>query len=140
MRRAIDGAVAAERTPDHGRSGWGITNFFNDTATTEIYTLSLHVALPIWLAVHRDEIIGGQHGLTIGFTQGTLPHDDDARFLGGGRVVQQLGQCRAVGAGVGVIEGQIDSLPAGADAIAVLGVVFLVLLVLEVTGVINIFK
>jgi hypothetical protein len=38
------------------------------------------------------------------------------------------------------LAGQIDSLPAGADAIAVLGVVFLVLLVLEVTGVINIFK
>src|SRR5258708_15015452 len=26
--------------------------FFNDTATTEIYTLSLHDALPIWL-LHR---------------------------------------------------------------------------------------
>src|SRR3712207_9069585 len=25
--------------------------FFNDTATTEIYTLSLHDALPIWLYV-----------------------------------------------------------------------------------------
>ena len=24
--------------------------FFNDTATTEIYTLSLHDALPIWVA------------------------------------------------------------------------------------------
>src|SRR3712207_7636279 len=29
--------------------------FFNDTATTEIYTLSLHDALPIWTA--------GAHGL-----------------------------------------------------------------------------
>src|SRR5688572_32177692 len=28
--------------------------FFNDTATTEIYTLSLHDALPICLAPHRD--------------------------------------------------------------------------------------
>jgi len=28
--------------------------FFNDTATTEIYTLSLHDALPIWLAGDRD--------------------------------------------------------------------------------------
>src|SRR6202012_6276774 len=27
--------------------------FFNDTATTEIYTLSLHDALPIWLC-HAD--------------------------------------------------------------------------------------
>src|SRR3712207_7988454 len=26
--------------------------FFNDTATTEIYTLSLHDALPIWQALH----------------------------------------------------------------------------------------
>src|SRR2546423_14892664 len=31
--------------------------FFNDTATTEIYTLSLHDALPIW--VHAD---GQRHG------------------------------------------------------------------------------
>jgi len=27
--------------------------FFNDTATTEIYTLSLHDALPIWVKI-RD--------------------------------------------------------------------------------------
>src|SRR2546422_3800815 len=26
--------------------------FFNDTATTEIYTLSLHDALPIYMAIH----------------------------------------------------------------------------------------
>src|SRR5947207_8162067 len=28
--------------------------FFNDTATTEIYTLSLHDALPIWCARQRQ--------------------------------------------------------------------------------------
>src|SRR2546427_3071106 len=28
--------------------------FFNDTATTEIYTLSLHDALPIWCVLARD--------------------------------------------------------------------------------------
>src|SRR5256885_16932795 len=28
--------------------------FFNDTATTEIYTLSLHDALPIWAASSRE--------------------------------------------------------------------------------------
>src|SRR5260370_25987091 len=28
--------------------------FFNDTATTEIYTLSLHDALPIWLRRNRS--------------------------------------------------------------------------------------
>src|SRR2546430_13499204 len=30
--------------------------FFNDTATTEIYTLSLHDALPIWAARRRERL------------------------------------------------------------------------------------
>src|SRR3712207_9423867 len=34
--------------------------FFNDTATTEIYTLSLHDALPILLDKVKKEIITGQ--------------------------------------------------------------------------------
>src|SRR3989475_9238300 len=34
----------------HGRRGLFSFFFFNDTATTEIYTLSLHDALPIYLA------------------------------------------------------------------------------------------
>src|ERR1041385_6347068 len=29
--------------------------FFNDTATTEIYTLSLHDALPIYLSLHLSD-------------------------------------------------------------------------------------
>src|SRR6185503_18831240 len=33
--------------------------FFNDTATTEIYTLSLHDALPIFSVTHQDN---GVHG------------------------------------------------------------------------------
>src|SRR5258707_13063830 len=32
--------------------------FFNDTATTEIYTLSLHDALPIWRTARR--LLGGE--------------------------------------------------------------------------------
>src|SRR2546430_4407695 len=32
--------------------------FFNDTATTEIYTLSLHDALPIYLARGAEEALG----------------------------------------------------------------------------------
>ena len=35
---------------------------------------------------------------------------------------------------------QLDEAPAGGDALAVIGIVFLVLLILEVTGVIDIFK
>ena len=32
-------------------------SFFNDTATTESYTLSLHDALPIWLYRSKDDIL-----------------------------------------------------------------------------------
>jgi uncharacterized membrane protein (Fun14 family) len=34
----------------------------------------------------------------------------------------------------------LDEAPAGGDALAVIGIVFLVLLILELTGVIDIFK
>ncbi len=33
--------------------------FFNDTATTEIYTLSLHDALPILRVEYKDEVTAG---------------------------------------------------------------------------------
>src|SRR5258708_17488855 len=33
--------------------------FFNDTATTEIYTLSLHDALPIWVESREQGSAGG---------------------------------------------------------------------------------
>src|SRR3712207_7220152 len=36
--------------------------FFNDTATTEIYTLSLHDALPIWRAAGRARSAVQDHG------------------------------------------------------------------------------
>src|SRR3712207_6755209 len=34
--------------------------FFNDTATTEIYTLSLHDALPIFITIGRGATIGSK--------------------------------------------------------------------------------
>src|SRR3712207_8337968 len=42
--------------------------FFNDTATTEIYTLSLHDALPISITTSRHAVFaaGQQHGLSPG--------------------------------------------------------------------------
>src|SRR5215510_7516424 len=61
--------------------------FFNDTATTEIYTLSLHDALPIsfgdvltkqhhgWIAPHLL-----RERLTDGFTKGELPNRGSGRL------------------------------------------------------------
>ena len=42
-----------------GGGGGGVVFFFNDTATTEIYTLSLHDALPILMDVPAIKGIGG---------------------------------------------------------------------------------
>ena len=44
-----------------GGGGWGggggvVFFFFNDTATTEIYTLSLHDALPIWVPLANNVV------------------------------------------------------------------------------------
>lgn len=38
------------------------------------------------------------------------------------------------------IEGELDALPAGGNVVAVIGVLFIVLLILELVGVIDIFK
>ena len=38
--------------------------FFNDTATTEIYTLSLHAALPIWATLHHGAWASHCRGLS----------------------------------------------------------------------------
>lgn len=38
------------------------------------------------------------------------------------------------------LAGRIDQMPAGGDLLAVIGIVFIVLLILELTGVIDIFK
>src|SRR3954465_1843968 len=47
-------AYCCARGPRYRLSGGRLLFFFNDTATTEIYTLSLHDALPIWVRVLDD--------------------------------------------------------------------------------------
>src|SRR2546427_3334772 len=50
--------------------------FFNDTATTEIYTLSLHDALPIFRIVRRDVIamlIEGHRAIVLAHVDFKLP-------------------------------------------------------------------
>src|SRR2546422_10573481 len=49
--------------------------FFNDTATTEIYTLSLHDALPICGSLELVELVGELMGLHHHDRQGELQPD-----------------------------------------------------------------
>src|SRR2546427_1558884 len=64
--------------------------FFNDTATTEIYTLSLHDALPIFaqrLPAGLDDVFRAPHGAPALRTAGGL--DDDARLGRGAEVLDR---------------------------------------------------
>ena len=44
----LDGEEPSAAVDEIAGAGREVPFFFNDTATTEIYTLSLHDALPIW--------------------------------------------------------------------------------------------
>src|ERR1017187_3055901 len=56
--------------------------FFNDTATTEIYTLSLHDALPIWENAGKVMIISTEvHLRRVAFTIAKVFHDVLVKFL-----------------------------------------------------------
>src|SRR2546430_13576071 len=60
--------------------------FFNDTATTEIYTLSLHDALPI-LRIHRDSM-GND------FTDAALFFSSTTPLLGPGQIADESTRSR----------------------------------------------
>src|SRR2546430_15902944 len=79
--------------------------FFNDTPTTEIYTLSLHDALPILLAQHDavptlvfdevDQGIGGEVGGRVGEALATVAQGAPG---GGGRQVLVITHLPQIGA------------------------------------------
>ena len=56
--------------------------FFNDTATTEIYTLSLHDALPIW--EEEGEMVWGDEGCNKGGSEGSGVGEGERGSEGGG--------------------------------------------------------
>src|SRR5258708_33497773 len=53
--------------------------FFNDTATTEIYTLSLHDALPIWIS--RVILSNAAHAIS-GMAKAAAPKTEGKPALG----------------------------------------------------------
>src|SRR6266704_6197129 len=61
--------------------------FFNDTATTEIYTLSLHDALPIFPAVTRaDDLPAGASMVYLDQDGCSLPEDGKSTRLNSSHV------------------------------------------------------
>src|ERR1039457_6944532 len=64
------GSTSAGRAPTARRTSTRATLsappfFFNDTATTEIYTLSLHDALPIWYRTTHSRLTEAIHALVL---------------------------------------------------------------------------
>src|SRR4029077_21297581 len=59
---------------DCGASSYMFICFFNDTATTEIYTLSLHDALPIW---DRMSFTGGRSVVVAGVVPDSVGRSEE---------------------------------------------------------------
>src|SRR5260370_32375401 len=90
--------------------------FINDTATTEIYTLSLHDALPIWLAEQHAGAVGGQHEAGIGL--GKAGQVVEVAVV----AVQVAGVPVALALGSGGNDGDAASAQLGGQACAALSV------------------
>src|SRR3712207_9368924 len=60
--------------------------FFNDTATTEIYTLSLHDALPIYVLAQPDLLLGHRPLLRDDLFLGHRDRNLVVAYLGVGRL------------------------------------------------------
>ena len=118
--------------------------------TTVLSTLMLFIATATWLPAAQAGMLGTGSADTQNHAE--LSADPIDAFLSQDKVKQQL-----VSLGVDpviaqervasltpqerkLIEEKIDELPAGAGALEVIGIVFLVLLILELVGVTDIFK
>lgn len=93
--------------------------------------------------IGTDQAIAAQqHAQRIQRLQETLAREDVARELTL-RGVDPVAASERVAAlteeELAAVSGQIDSLPAGGSVLAVVGVVFVVLLILELVGVTNVF-
>src|SRR5215204_1818822 len=69
------------------RNWWPRPFFFNDTATTEIYTLSLHDALPIWPPVALGVPLVVVLGLTAAVGDPLSIGSSASRWIGGALAV-----------------------------------------------------
>src|SRR2546422_11516376 len=101
--REVKGARVIGSVARLGQRDVLLSFFFNDTATTEIYTLSLHDALPICLAYLGkvwDKVGGGNAAFSAdGGLDGSFQDRKGAgrgkrADLGGGRIIKRRASCR----------------------------------------------
>src|ERR1035441_7347255 len=97
-----------------------LPSFFNDPATTEIYTLSLHDALPIWIDAPEFPGVGKVKLAADGSAETTLQHGGKG-FGSGSGSRQELAGCvgkDAQGKGLGEPKEQVQRLQGKVDPTA----------------------
>lgn len=115
-----------------------------------VMLLSVSIAYAGLVSTASAAVVGTQQALSVDARQAMITHinsslqRDDVRqaMIDLGVDPQQAEQRVAslTDQELAELDGKLDQLPAGSGALAVIGIVFLVLLILDVTGVINIFS
>jgi phage-related minor tail protein len=111
--------------------------------SVSLVSLGLQAPAVAGIVGTAEAVAAGQAADPLAAVQGTLARDDvRGRMVALGVDPAEVnGRLAALtDAEIAVLARKLDQLPAGGDALAVLGIVFLVLLVLELTGTIDIFK
>lgn len=112
--------------------------------------LSVTLIFSSMVAPASAAVIGTQEALALNARQAqiadiqrTLSRDDVQQAMVAMGVQPEQAQLRVAALSdteLAQLQAELGSLPAGGEALALIGAVFLVLLILELTGVINIFK
>jgi len=106
-------------------------------------SLGFHATASAALIGTQEYLAGMDRAATVDRVQATLARDDVRAAMVDLGVDPADAAARVAGlsdAELARVAGQLDGLPAGGDLLAVIGIVFVVLLILELTGVIDIFK
>jgi hypothetical protein len=111
--------------------------------SASLISLGLQAPAAAGIVGTAEAVAAGQVGEPLALVRATLARDDvRGRMLALGVDPAEVdGRLAALtDAEIAALADRLEQAPAGGDALAVIGIVFLVLMILEFTGVIDIFK
>lgn len=111
--------------------------------SVSIVSLGLQTPAAAGIVGTAEAVAAGQSADPLAAVRGALARDDvrDRMVALGVDPAEVDGRLAALtDAELALLAEQLEQAPAGGDALAVIGIVFLVLMILEFTGVIDIFK
>lgn len=119
------------------------TRFIAALTAACLVTLGFQSTVSATVIGTQDYLAGMDRAATLDRVQSALAREDVRDAMVNLGVDPAAATARVAGlsdAELARVAGQLDELPAGGDLLAVVGIVFVVLLILELTGVIDIFK